>query len=141
METDAAILAWIDRKVGQGRGAVQFGYTENGDVGVWIGEMAGDCLGCGDNAAEAVSTAIRLSKEAVHKGGLMPTEERDTKRLLGARNLFATTASPTEQEVWDECAREFGHVWLATALQIRSALVAARTELRHRHGRGPSRRA
>lgn len=64
---EIALADWIDRKVSQGRGAVQFGYTENGDIGVWIGEVKGDCLGCGDTAAEAVATAIRLSKEAIVK--------------------------------------------------------------------------
>lgn len=49
-------LKWIDNKIKLGTGAVSFGYTENGNIGLWAGGMD-LCAGCGDSAGEALTRA------------------------------------------------------------------------------------
>lgn len=57
----AGIIQWINEKVEEGRGMVQFGMTEEGDVGVWIrGEH--DCVGRGASIEEAIEHAMRRER-------------------------------------------------------------------------------
>lgn len=49
-------LAWIDAQVQQGRGDISFGITENGNVGVFIGNEPLS-RGTGDTVEEAIDAA------------------------------------------------------------------------------------
>ena len=61
-QTAMAGWYWMDERVGEGRGAVEFGTTENGHIGVFLyGERL--CAGAGDTAYEAVNNAKRRAEE------------------------------------------------------------------------------
>lgn len=50
-------LAWITKRAAEGHGAVQIGYIEDGNLGVWIGTEEG-CRGIGDDALSVIESAI-----------------------------------------------------------------------------------
>jgi len=54
------VMAWIDGVVQQGRGAVTIGYTEAGDIGVFVDGQE-KAAGIGDTAEEALRDAVRCS--------------------------------------------------------------------------------
>lgn len=54
----ANALQWIDAKLYALRGNVEFGMTENGDVGVWIRGQE-KCSGSGISARQAVENALK----------------------------------------------------------------------------------
>lgn len=61
-ETCEAAWQWITDRVNDGRGPVQFCYTDNGSIGVFVDTGRGaeeTSLGVGDTALEAVQAAIR----------------------------------------------------------------------------------
>lgn len=57
------VLDWLTDRVYEGRGAVTFSTTENGNIGLWIGvaddDEATPALGYGDDAEEAIRDAMR----------------------------------------------------------------------------------
>lgn len=51
-------LEWLDERIREGRGSVEFGTTEMGDVGLWRRQGVAKMLGSGDTAEEAILSAM-----------------------------------------------------------------------------------
>lgn len=58
-----------------GRGMIEFGHTEEGDIGVWVrGEH--DCAGHGSDAKEALENFLERSKSVAEARASAPPEQK-----------------------------------------------------------------
>lgn len=57
MSRQEKALLWLTKRIEEQRGAVQFGFIEDGNMGVWVGDEQG-VRGIGDNALEVIESAI-----------------------------------------------------------------------------------
>lgn len=55
--TDTERLQWINDRVEEGRGAIEFGMTDGGHIGVWLNTYS-VAIGTGDTASDAIDDAI-----------------------------------------------------------------------------------
>ncbi len=60
MSDETKAWQWVTDRTNEGFGTVEFGTTENGDIGVWWAGANGgmDAMGVGDTALDAVLAAI-----------------------------------------------------------------------------------
>jgi hypothetical protein len=64
----AALFDWLDERVGDGRGSVHLGLTDNGGVGCWL--PGDETVPEGESVEEAIRFRMeRLAAEAAAKGG------------------------------------------------------------------------
>lgn len=74
---DDPLWAWVMYHVYQGRGPVTFGFTEDGNIGVWVPDDKMSA-GVGDSPAWAVQNAIRREGRAI-RAAVASTQAEDKR--------------------------------------------------------------